>query len=711
MTEVIKILLIEDDEDDYFLTSDYLERCDSPKFLLTWATDSDSAIEALKQDTFDLCLLDFLLGAENALDVIDKLKANQYNLPVVILTGQSDSTVDEMVMRAGAADYLQKSEIESPRFMRTIRYALVRRDIENERMERNKVEQKNKAKDKFLAHLGHELRTPLTSILGYTELLIDDARNSPFQQELSIIHSNGKHLLSLLNDLLDMSRIMADKLELNMKEVNLAAFLTDIHSLMQLNAKDKGLSLNVVPKTKLPEFIRTDPTRLRQILINLITNAVKFTDKGSITLTIEMEPSKVSQQSESYAESKALESVLRFTVDDTGIGMAPDKLDNIFHPFEQIEDVMRANHGGAGLGLAICKELVCKLEGDISVSSKMGEGSSFSFFINPGNLSDQTFDELSLGQVAPVEPSNLNMQLTGKVLIVDDLREIRRLTGHLVSQSKADISYAENGVKALEAVLQADEQNAPFNLVLMDIHMPVMNGIEALHAIRRHGKDLPVIAVTAASRKGLKESLIREGFNDVIGKPIDRFALASLLTLYLPEDNPVTFSNVETQVSGMPINKPFAPERPETRVKLDVPSPLKPQQEKLPTSEVKSAEHEEKQTQPSAKRVLVVEDDEDAAELLQLFLTHLGCEVVKSLCGSDALDAVDEQSFDHILMDLTLPDYDGYELAKKIKLQQTSCKLTIVSGHQADESTMRSIGIDSALLKPVTKNDLESILV
>ena len=127
----------------------------------------------------------------------------------------------------------------------------------------------------------------------------------------------------------------------------------------------------------------------------------------------------------------------------------------------------------------------------------------------------------------------------------------------------------------------------------------------------------------------------------------------------------------------MPINKPFAPERPETRVKLDVPSPLKPQQEKLPTSEVKSAEHEEKQTQPSAKRVLVVEDDEDAAELLQLFLTHLGCEVVKSLCGSDALDAVDEQSFDHILMDLTLPDYDGYELAKKIKLQQTSCKLTI----------------------------------
>ena len=711
MTEVIKILLIEDDEDDYFLTSDYLERCESTQFELTWVTDSDAALEALKERSFDLCLLDFLLGAENALDVLSILKANQFNVPVVILTGQSDAMVDEMVMRAGAADYLQKSEIESPRFMRTIRYALVRRDIENERIERNKVEQKNKAKDKFLAHLGHELRTPLTSILGYTELLIDDARNSPFQQELSIIHSNGKHLLSLLNDLLDMSRIMADKLELNVKRVNLASFLTDIHSLMQLNAKDKGLSLNVVAKTKMPEFIQTDPTRLRQILLNLITNAVKFTDSGTITLTIEVETPDTKNQAEQA------QSVLRFTVDDTGIGMAPDKLENIFHPFEQIEDVMRANHGGAGLGLAICKELVCKLDGDISVTSRMGEGSSFSFYINPGDISTQSLEDLTLGQLSVVEPANLNLQLTGKVLIVDDLREIRRLTGHLVSQSKADISYAENGVKALEAVLQADEQNAPFNLVLMDIHMPVMNGIEALHAIRRHGKSLPVIAVTAASRKGLKESLIREGFNDVIGKPIDRFALANLLSLYLPADNPVTFSNVEAQVSNMPATKPFAPEAGLPRHRdsnVDIPEIMKAHSSSSPiqqTNEIKGSAVEADAPTTSKKKILVVEDDEDAAELLQLFLTHLGCDVVKSLCGNDALEAINEHRFDHVLMDLTLPDYDGYELAKLLKTQQSDCKLTIVSGHQADKNTMLSIGIDSSLLKPVTKDDLESVIV
>lgn len=694
MSEVIKILLVEDDEDDYFLTSDYLEQCESPKFELTWVTNSLDAVEALKTEDFDLCLLDYLLGAENAIDVLGVLKSNQFSLPVVILTGQSDATVDEMVMRAGAADYLQKSEIESPRFMRTIRYAMVRRDIENERIERNKVEQKNKAKDKFLAHLGHELRTPLTSILGYTELLIDDARNSPFQQELSIIHSNGKHLLSLLNDLLDMSRIMAEKLELNIKDVNLSAFLTDIHSLMRLNAKDKGLSLNVVSETKIPEFIQTDPTRLRQVLLNLISNAVKFTDKGSITLTIALEQ---------CVEAGKQYPLLKFSVDDTGIGMPPDKLANIFQPFEQIEDVMRANHGGAGLGLAICKELVTKLGGNINVTSRMGEGSTFTFDINPGDISSQPNVDLTLGQIQPVESGSIDLNVTGRVLIVDDLREIRRLTGHIVSQSKADISYAENGVKALEAVLQADEHNQPFDLVLMDIHMPVMNGIEALHAIRRHGKNIPVIAVTAASRKGLKESLIREGFNDVIGKPIDRFALAHLLAQYLPPGNHITFTNVEAQVADMPMQKPYAPEKEasscnanEASVNLNA----------APTKDVKK----DSEQRCSNKRVLVIEDDEDAAELLKLFLTHLGHHVTTEFCGADALEAAQNGQFDHVLMDLTLPDYDGYELAEELKEKLPDAILTIVSGHEASKKTMEAIGIDSALLKPVSKDDLASVI-
>lgn len=660
MADVIRVLLIEDDEDDYYLTSDYLEQCENPQFQITWVTNSADAVDALQQRNFDLCLLDYLLGAENAVDVLDVLKSNQFSLPVVILTGQSDAKVDELVMRAGAADYVQKSEIESPRFMRTIRYAMVRREIENERLERHKVEQKNKAKDKFLAHLGHELRTPLTSILGYTELLLDDKKNQPLEQELSIIHSNGKHLLSLLNDLLDMSRIMADKLELNIKPVNLGVFLTDIQSLMRLAAKDKGLSLNVVSESKLPEVIQTDPTRLRQVLINLINNAIKFTDTGSVSVSVEVRPP---------APGKTNERLL-FRVEDTGIGMPPDKLESVFQPFEQIEDVMRANHGGAGLGLAISKELSEKLGGKISVESVFGKGSCFSFTIDPGDISDQPRSFLSLSTQTQMDANPLSLQVTGKVLIVDDLREIRRLTGHLVSQCHATVAYAENGVKALEAVLQAEEDNDPFHLVFMDIHMPVMNGIDALHALRRHKSQVPVVAVTAASRKGLKQSLMDEGFHDVIGKPIDRISLTAILERFL-----------------------MTTEGP------------------APSNESKALQVEkETEEEPDGKKVLVIEDDEDAAELLQLFLVHQGHDVIAVHSGADAIDCMNDIIFDHVLMDLSLPDYHGYDLAKELKELQPSTDLVIVSGSEPDRSTMEHLGIRQSLLKPVSKDDLMTVV-
>jgi two-component system sensor histidine kinase/response regulator len=660
VADVIRVLLIEDDEDDYYLTSDYLEQCENPQFQITWVTNSADAVDALQQRNFDLCLLDYLLGAENAVDVLDVLKSNQFSLPVVILTGQSDAKVDELVMRAGAADYVQKSEIESPRFMRTIRYAMVRREIENERLERHKVEQKNKAKDKFLAHLGHELRTPLTSILGYTELLLDDKKNQPLEQELSIIHSNGKHLLSLLNDLLDMSRIMADKLELNIKPVNLGVFLTDIQSLMRLAAKDKGLSLNVVSESKLPEVIQTDPTRLRQVLINLINNAIKFTDTGSVSVSVEVRPP---------APGKTNERLL-FRVEDTGIGMPPDKLESVFQPFEQIEDVMRANHGGAGLGLAISKELSEKLGGKISVESVFGKGSCFSFTIDPGDISDQPRSFLSLSTQTQMDANPLSLQVTGKVLIVDDLREIRRLTGHLVSQCHATVAYAENGVKALEAVLQAEEDNDPFHLVFMDIHMPVMNGIDALHALRRHKSQVPVVAVTAASRKGLKQSLMDEGFHDVIGKPIDRISLTAILERFL-----------------------MTTEGP------------------APSNESKALQVEkETEEEPDGKKVLVIEDDEDAAELLQLFLVHQGHDVIAVHSGADAIDCMNDIIFDHVLMDLSLPDYHGYDLAKELKELQPSTDLVIVSGSEPDRSTMEHLGIRQSLLKPVSKDDLMTVV-
>ena len=664
MSDLIRVLLIEDDEDDYFLTADYLSQCKEPRFDITWVTNSAEAVAAFRCKLFDICLLDYILGAENALDVLSVIKSKGINIPVVILTGQSDTKVDEMVMRAGAADYLTKSEIESPRFMRTMRYAMVRREIENERIERHKVEQQNKAKDKFLAHLGHELRTPLTSILGYTELLIDDSQNQRINQELSIIHTNGKHLLSLLNDLLDMSRIMANKLELAPKDVDLAGFMTDVHSLMNLAAKDKGLQLSIDCPDPLPEVIRADPTRLRQVLINLISNAVKFTDNGKVEVIIDMFHQMGTQGKE----------MLRFRVIDSGIGMPPDKLEDIFHPFEQIEDVMRANHGGAGLGLAICRELVSKMGGEISVDSAFGKGSTFSFTMDPGNISEQPREALNLASPSTRTATGMNLHVSGRVLIVDDLRELRRLTGHLVSQCHAQVAYAENGVKALEAVLIAEQEGHPFHLVLMDIHMPVMNGIDALKALRKHNCQTAVVAITAASRKGLRQSLLDEGFDGVLGKPIEKNALMEVLDKYLIRTSGVDIEH--------PDNASAASSEKSTEAPLLNNGPLQGQ------------------------RILVIEDDIDAAELMQLLLIHQGHQVDIAQSGEEAMKKLHHNDFDHALLDLTLPDYQGFDLAPKLRNIAPGLNIVVVSGREPDAHQLEEHHIYHALLKPVSKQDL-----
>nr|WP_281358646.1 response regulator [Alteromonas ponticola] len=431
---------------------------------------------------------------------------------------------------------------------------------------------------------------------------------------------------------------------------------------MNLAAKDKGLSLTIQSNTLVPEQIFTDPTRLRQVLINLISNAVKFTDSGQIVVTVSMH------------EGKGLMSPpkLQFDVEDTGIGMLPDKLESIFQPFEQIEDVMRANHGGAGLGLAISRELVHKMGGELTVSSSFGEGSIFTFCIHPGAINEDKLEQLSLTSPQAAVANNPNLHVSGRVLIVDDLREIRRLTGHLVSQCHATVGYAENGVKALEAVLLAEKENHPYHLVLMDIHMPVMNGIDALNALRRHNSNVAVVAITAASRKGLKQSLLDQGFDDVIGKPIDKAELLTVLDKYLIRTyGPTIETNERDSVLHRHLPKDDANQR---------------------------------------KKILVVEDDYDASELMQLLLTHQGHDVLVAHTGNEAVQSLKESSFDYVLLDLTLPDTDGYSLAEEIKTFQGDICIVIVSGYEPDKERMSQLGIEEALIKPVSKEMLANLI-
>ena len=272
---ISRLLLVEDDEDDYILARDYIEQLSTLEFEIDWVTNQHDALAKMAENRHDICLLDYQLGAENGLTVLKRAIAAGFTSPIIMLTGQADEEVDMAALDAGAVDYIIKSELSSSRFARAIRYALARREIEKERVDRLKAEAENRSKDRFLAHLSHELRTPLTSILGYTELLMDSKMGQSAQSELSIVLSNSKHLLSLLNNMLDLSKIAADKLELNLSEVNLDALIADVYALMSIPATDKGLTLTVISDTPLPLKIQTDATRFRQVLINLISNAIK----------------------------------------------------------------------------------------------------------------------------------------------------------------------------------------------------------------------------------------------------------------------------------------------------------------------------------------------------------------------------------------------------------------------------------------------------
>ena len=651
LDKVTQLLLVEDDEDDYILTCDYLEQLDSHTFNVQWVSSPEQAIETLSKNEHDICLLDYRLGASNGLDVLKEAIANGFSGPIIMLTGQSDDELDSAALDAGAVDYLIKGEMSSSRFARAIRYALARKDVEGERVERLKAEAENRSKDRFLAHLSHELRTPLSSILGYTELLMQSDFSQQAENELGVIYRNGKHLLSLLNDVLDLSKIAADKLELTPSEVNLDSMLADVYTLMRVSVLDKGLALKFESDQALPLVARLDATRVRQILINLINNAVKFTDKGEIVV-------------KAWTQHVDGTEMLFFSIKDSGMGIAPEKQQLIFKPFEQIADVESRSVGGAGLGLAICAELLSRMQGNISLHSEIGKGSTFTISVYPGDISGVERQVLNFSSAPQLQSKLTPSKVHGRVLVVDDLRDLRMLVGHMISSCGARVDYAEHGQQALEKVRIADAYKAPYDIIFIDIHMPIMGGKEATIELRKMGYKGPIIALTAATMKGIHEELAALGFNDVIPKPVDSSALYQCLQDYL-------------------VSPENAPQAKDIQVK---------------------ALNEKRQ------RFLLVEDDDDAAQITQLLLESLGVEtVIASSCAQCLQILNHDQQFDKVLLDMHLPDGSGIDLGEQVNERYPELRL-VVSGAEPDPKEIKDLNIDRVLLKPINLGLLETLI-
>lgn len=632
----IRLLLIDDDEDDYLITRDLLDDIGTLNYHLDWTDSPAEARKILSRNEHDLCLLDYELGIEDGVTLLKQAADLGFSAPVIMLTGQDNEQLDKQAQQAGAVDYLVKNQLNAARLARAIRYAISRQEMERERMERIKAETDNRYKSEFLAHLSHELRTPLTAILGYTDLISGQVQNQSVLDNLQVVKRNGNHLLSLLNDVLDLSKIEAGKLELENACFSLTPFIEDISNLMRVYALDKGIEFRLTLDADVPPLAYTDPTRLRQVLLNLLNNAIKFTSQGQVTLEV--------------ASTNGRD--IDFTVSDTGIGIAPDDLADLFKPFTQARSNRDQAAQGTGLGLAICQKLVDKLEGNIEVTSEPGKGSRFSVQLPcgrhqpPKGVSRQDIETADL-------TSEAKITLKGRVLITDDLEDIRRLIGQLVSATGADIAYAVDGQDAIARFREARDSDQPFDLLIMDVQMPGMSGIETTRQIRTMDSRVPIVALTAALMKGDKEKGLEAGVNEYLGKPVHAIQLIRTLAHYLS-----------------PPGKPGS----------------------------------------TPQSVLLVEDNDDAREVTASIIEHLGFAVTTAASAEQALASFRESEPAQVLLDIHLPDGNGFELADKMKAIHPGCRIIALSGEQLSKEQLADSGFDGFELKPVNLQTLNALL-
>jgi signal transduction histidine kinase/ActR/RegA family two-component response regulator len=373
------------------------------------------------------------------------------------------------------------------------------------------LERASQAKSDFLAHMSHEIRTPMTAILGFAEMLEGEQLSAPQQDCLRTIRRNGEHLVAVINDILDLSRVEAGRLELQPHAARPDLILREVAALIQPRAAERGLELrvDVAPETK--RAIHTDATRLRQILINLAANAVKFTEAGHVRLAVFAEPDRT----------------IRFEIEDTGPGIPEEKLGEIWKPFTQVDASMSRRYGGTGLGLAISGRLARALGGQLWVESTLGSGSIFRLRIpaDPALERAEIPSRPTAARVAPV--------LHGRVLIAEDGPDNRRLLVHLLERWGLDVEVAENGTVAVERVAKCAERDEPIELVLMDMQMPVMDGYEAARRLRANGFQAPIVALTAHAMEGAREACLAAGCDEFLTKPVDRAQLRAVLASYL----------------------------------------------------------------------------------------------------------------------------------------------------------------------------------
>lgn len=528
-----EILIVDDNDSDREAIVHALRSDRSCRYQFHHANSGAQALELIRQGSVpvDLIILDWHMPDMTGIEFVRSLRGNSQipPFPIVLITSSGSTALSQDALKVGVQDFFTKSMVRNdilPLVTRNAieRFRLIQRLVHSERDAREakvRAEDANRAKSIFLTSMSHELRTPLTAVLGLAELLLDDPGAHDARQMLEMIQTNGQHLAELLNDILDLAKIEAGHSDIKLLPCEPLRIINELCSLLRFRAADEGIDLRLEFQGQLPTKITTDAVRLRQIVMNLISNAIKFTKGGTIDVVVSFEERTYSQ-------------LLRVDVVDTGIGIAAEDIQAIFQPFVQVAE-KSSYRSGVGLGLAISRSLARALGGDLCVESELGKGSRFTLTIRAndatsiGLASPSDFERQRLEPARAPKQHNFDWSAC-RILVAEDTRANQFLIRRMLEPTGACLRFVDNGQRAVSEVLDAADRGEAYDLVLMDMQMPVQSGYEATRRLRSAGVSVPIVALTAAAMEGDRDRCIKSGCTKYLSKPIARDNLLSVVS-------------------------------------------------------------------------------------------------------------------------------------------------------------------------------------